>query len=79
MASSDGGRRLFFQEQSGNVREAIYSPSTRIWTATSNSVVASDAKNHTPIAAVTDIFDSFGGLEGPKVGLSVDEHIYKAN
>ena len=48
----NGDRRLFFQDQSGFIRQAFYSSSSREWRADINYIVASDAKNHTPIAVV---------------------------
>lgn len=45
-----GDRRLFFQDQSGIIRQAFYSSASRQWRADINYLVASDAKNHTPMA-----------------------------
>ncbi|KAL8831082.1 MAG: hypothetical protein Q9191_001063 [Dirinaria sp. TL-2023a] len=49
----NGDRRLFFQDDSGFIRQATFSSSTKEWTADPGYVVASDARNRTPIAAVT--------------------------
>ena len=48
----NGDRRLFFQEFSGTIRQAFYSSATKEWKADVNYIVASDAKNHTPLAVV---------------------------
>ncbi|KAL9593956.1 MAG: hypothetical protein Q9219_007294 [cf. Caloplaca sp. 3 TL-2023] len=50
---ANGDRRLFFQEASGLIRQVTFSSSSRQWIADPGYVVASDAKNHTPIAAIT--------------------------
>ena len=49
---SNGDRRIFFQDVSGFIRESIYTASTENWTANVNNVVATDAKNFTPLAAI---------------------------
>lgn len=56
---SNGDRRLFFQDVSGSIRQAFYSPGTQQWRAEVGYVVALDARNHTPIAVI-DIPDSRG-------------------
>ena len=48
----NGDRRLFFQEQSGTIRQGLYSAFTQKWSADSGFIVASDARNNTPFAAV---------------------------
>lgn len=48
----NGDRHLFFQEHSGLIRQAYYSSTSREWRADSSNVVAANAKNHTPLAAV---------------------------
>ena len=50
----NGDRRVFFQERSGIVRQAIYSASAKVWAAenTTNFQVADDARNNTPLAAI---------------------------
>lgn len=45
---ANGERRVFFQENSGNIREAVYLESSKQW---STNPVVSDAKMHTPLAA----------------------------
>ena len=52
LALPDGGRRLFFQDQSGVIRQASYTSSSKEWRAGIDIVVASNAKNHTPIAVL---------------------------
>ena len=55
----NGDRRLFFQEQSGTIRQGLYSASSQKWSADSDFIVASDARNNTPLAAVnTSLLDS---------------------
>ena len=49
----DGDRFLYFQDNNGMIRQAAFSFSTQKWTADQGFIVASDAKNHTPIAAIT--------------------------
>ena len=56
---SNGDRRLFFQDLSGSIRQAFYSSATQQWRAVVGSVVASDARNHTPIAVI-DVPDYSG-------------------
>lgn len=51
---SNGDRRLLFQDLSGLIRQAYYTSSTRAWRADSHYVVASDAKNYTPISVFAD-------------------------
>ncbi len=46
-----GDKPLFFLESSGSIREALYTSSTGQWVADTNNIVASDAKNSTPLAA----------------------------
>ena len=48
---SNGNRRLFFQDHSGDIRQASYTSSSKNWRAEIEPVVASDAKNYTPISA----------------------------
>ena len=49
---SNGDGRVYFQDNSGFIRESIYTALTRNWTAGFDNVVAIDAKNCTPLAAV---------------------------
>ena len=76
--SSNGNRRLFFQDQSANIREAVYTASARVWSTSSNIIVTSDAKNYTPIAAI-DV--QYAGLNTSDsvVGSSLDNYIHEAN
>ncbi|MCJ1261726.1 hypothetical protein MMC22_001592, partial [Lobaria immixta] len=48
----NGDRRLFYQEPNGRIKQAAYSSSSKEWPSTSISVVASDARNNTPLAAM---------------------------
>ena len=52
LALPNGDRRVFFQDLSGVIRQAFFSATTGEWRADVNYLVASDAKNHTPIAVV---------------------------
>ncbi|KAL8722590.1 MAG: hypothetical protein Q9225_000946 [Loekoesia sp. 1 TL-2023] len=66
IALANGDRRLFFQDHSGAIRQGYYSASTRTWRSDLSYVVAPNAKNNTPIAAVDDPLeeedDKFTGL-----------------
>ncbi|KAM0800040.1 hypothetical protein BDR22DRAFT_852673 [Usnea florida] len=48
----DGDKRLFFQEGSGNIRESLFAQSTSSWTSDINNIVATDARNNTPLVAL---------------------------
>ena len=61
---SPGDRHIFFQEDTGNIREAVYTVQDERWIADLGFVIALDAKNHTPLATV-----SLGG----QVGLTLIE------
>ena len=50
MTLQNNDRRLFFQDQEGVVKQAIYSDAMKHWNAAFSNVVASDARNHTPFA-----------------------------
>ena len=50
---SPGDRHIFFQEDTGNIREAVYTVQDKRWIADLGFVIALDAKNHTPIATVS--------------------------
>ena len=45
----NGERHVFFQDQGGIIREAVYQQAS--WNASTSSVVAKDARNNTPLAA----------------------------
>jgi hypothetical protein len=49
---ANGDRRMFFQEASGSIRESLFTSSTGQWTSDVANIVASDAMNFTPIAAL---------------------------
>ena len=49
---TNGDKRFFFQEGSGSVRGGVYTSANKQWIADTNNVVASDAKNSTPLAAL---------------------------
>lgn len=48
----DSDRRVFFQDNSGLIRQASFSSSNSGWRADIDNTIASNAKNHTPIAAM---------------------------
>ena len=52
VALGDGDKRLLFQENTGDIREALYTASSKTWTANVNNVVATNARNSTPLAAL---------------------------
>lgn len=68
VALDKGDKRLFFQESSGSIREALYTSSTGQWVADVNSVIASDAKKATPLAAFGVNNTGTSGTLGIKVG-----------
>ena len=51
-AFSNGDRRLIFQDVSGVLRQGFWSPDTKAWMVESDTVVATNAKNYTPISVV---------------------------
>ncbi len=52
MALGGGDKRLLWQENTGSIREALYTATTKQWTSNVNNVVATNAKNSTPLAAL---------------------------
>lgn len=48
----NGDRRVFFQENNGSIRQAVYLESRQKWSAGLKDIVVSDAKIHTPLAAI---------------------------
>ncbi|CAF9911040.1 hypothetical protein IMSHALPRED_009905 [Imshaugia aleurites] len=52
VALGDGDQRLLFQEGTGNIREALFTQSANSWTSDINNIVATDARNNTPLAAL---------------------------
>ena len=67
----DGDKRLFFQEGSGNIRESLFTQSTSSWTSDINNIVATDARNNTPLVAllVNSTGTPFAVDTGPVVGI----------
>ena len=63
---SNGDRRIFFQERSGNIRQAKYSASAKVWAAetTTNFLVADDARDNTPLAAISYSIDGLEDVSG---------------
>jgi hypothetical protein len=47
----NGDRMVYFQDAAGLIREAQYNATTKSWTASRASVVATDAKNGTALSA----------------------------
>ena len=60
-----------FQENTGNIREALYTASTKQWTSDINNIVATNAKNNTPLATllVNSTGTPFAADTGPVVFL----------
>ena len=52
-------RHVFFQVKDGSIRHAWFDSSLKTWSTLSNPVVASDARNHTPMSAVLDMDTRF--------------------
>ena len=50
LVTGDDHRHVFFQDVAGNIREAVYPSSGGQWQAGIDKVVATDARNHTPIS-----------------------------
>lgn len=46
---ANGDRHCFFQEDTGFIRQGIYSASTKAWEAHLGYTVATDAKKHSPM------------------------------
>ncbi len=62
---------MLYQENTGNIREALYTASTKQWTSDINNIVATNAKNSTPLAAllVNSTGTPFAADTGPVVFL----------
>lgn len=71
VALGDGDKRLLFQEGTGNIREALFTQSANSWTSDINNVVATDARNNTPLAAllVNSTGTPFAADTGPVIFL----------
>ncbi|MCJ1279240.1 hypothetical protein MMC21_007064 [Puttea exsequens] len=52
VALGTGDKRMLYQENTGNIREAIYTASTKQWVSDVNNIVATNARNDTPLAAL---------------------------
>ena len=52
VALGDGDKRLLFQEGTGSIREALFTQSANSWRSDINNVVATDARNNTPLVAL---------------------------
>lgn len=68
----DGDKRLLFQEGTGSIREALFTQSADSWTSDINNIVATDARNNTPLAAllVNSTGTPFADDTGPVVRVS---------
>lgn len=71
VALGNGDKRLLYQENTGNIREALYTASSNQWTSDINNIVATNAKNSTPLAAllVNSTGTPFAADTGPVVFL----------
>ena len=61
VTSAGGTRYVFFQDISGSLRQASYSPTALSWTAGMDLIIPGsiDARNHTPLSATINIaFDN---------------------
>lgn len=63
----NGDRRVFFQENNGNIREAVYQESSKQWSLGLTNNVTSDAKRLTPLAAI-----AHNKTAGPDGGISIN-------
>ena len=52
VTTSEGNRHLFFQEESGIIRQSIFTPLNGKWSAPTTYVVATDARLYTPMSAI---------------------------
>ncbi|MCJ1247925.1 hypothetical protein MMC30_005140 [Trapelia coarctata] len=50
VTTSDGHRHAFFQEKTGIIRESIYISSTAKWLTDVSYIIATDARNYTPMS-----------------------------
>lgn len=71
VALGNGDKRLLYQENTGSIREALYTASTRKWTSDVNNIVVTNARNDTPVAAllVKSTGTPFAAGTGPVVFL----------
>ncbi|KAL6721965.1 hypothetical protein ACLMJK_001070 [Lecanora helva] len=71
VALGSGDKRLLYQENTGNIREALFSASTKQWTSNVNNIVATNAKGNTPLSAllVNSTGTPFAADTGPVVFL----------
>ncbi len=69
VALSNGDKRLLYQENTGSIREALYTASTKEWTSNVNNIVATNARESTPMAAlfVNSTGTPFAANTGPVV------------
>ena len=70
---SDGSRYVFFQDISGSLRQAIFSPQEQAWTVGTGSILPNDAptpRDHTPLSAcITSNINLFNGP--PEIPISL--------
>lgn len=59
----NGDRRVFFQENDGYIKQAIYLGSSKRWSAGPTNIVVEDAKKHTPLAAVVHNITTFVNVD----------------
>ena len=52
VALPNGDKRLFFQENGGNIREALFTNATGTWISNVNDIVVTNARNDTPLSAM---------------------------
>ena len=52
VATLGGNRHVYYQDQSGLLRESVYFAPTQNWSSPLSYTIATNAKNFTPISAV---------------------------
>ena len=77
VALGNGDKRLLFQEGSGSIRESLFTQSANSWSSDINNIVATDARNNTPLAAVlvNSTGTPFAEDTGPVVCICLTRHI----
>ena len=62
LATPNSDRYIFFQDLNGTIRYAIYAQSSSTWVTNIDLVVATDAKNNTPLTTLSTTNPSVGNL-----------------
>ena len=71
VALGNGDKRLLYQENTGSIREALFTASTKQWTSNVNNIVATNAKALSPLSAllVNSTGTPFAANTGPVIFL----------